>query len=156
MGDTAPEIVLILKNAWFNIVTVLTVLVALSNELGRWRLAFAWLEQRQTQLRQAWYVSLAVFVGLAALYAYLAHKPAALIIDLLTTAVMFGTVEYLKRRKGSALRRIDGTEPPLEPRRPPRAATREPVERPVRERPERVRRERRPRHDPPAPEDTDF
>ena len=98
MDDTLASIVLMLKNLCFNVVTVLTVLVALGNELKRLRLTYQWLEERRAELDRAWKVSLAVYLGLSVLYAGLKHEPAALIMDVVVIGLMIYAVYWLRKR----------------------------------------------------------
>lgn len=134
MNDTLSAIVLVLKNACFNVVTVLTVLVALGNELKRWNMAYRWLEERHDQLRQWWYYSLGVFIALSALYSGLQHEPGPLVIDVLTIAAMVGGVFYLQQRKtaGGSREEILEDRTPFD-ERTPRRSNRVPRERRRRE-----------------------
>ncbi|NUP98582.1 MAG: hypothetical protein HUU35_01875 [Armatimonadetes bacterium] len=141
------ELVLMLKNLCFNLVTVLTVLVALGNELRRWRMTFKWLEERQEDLRRAWYISLAVYLGLSALYSGLAHKPLILAVDVVTAVVMVGAVTWLKGRQGGPLVARDEPADGPDQCAPRRPMTRVPRSRPETDwdepAPRRVPRERR-------------
>ncbi|MCC7494178.1 MAG: hypothetical protein IT204_17600 [Fimbriimonadaceae bacterium] len=146
MDSTLADIVEAVKGFVFNITTVLTVLVALGNELRAMPLTlrWPWLEERQHEVRRAWYVSLGVYLGLALLYAYLAHKPAALVMDALTAGMLVGGVWYLNRRhrrpRDRHLHDSDDPGTPA-PRRPLGRRPRERDDEPV----ERVPRQRRPR-----------
>lgn len=127
MDETLASVVLVLKNLCFNIVSILTVLVALGNELKRLKLTYAWLEDRRAELERAWKISLAVYLGLSVLYAGLKHEPAALVLDVLVIGLMVYAVFWLRKRgpaltaDGGSTRRPRGElddEETFEPRRP--------------------------------------
>ncbi len=149
--DSLASVVLILKNVCFNVVTVLTVLVAFGNELRRWKITYRWLEERHAELTRAWYISLVIFVGLSALYSGLKHEPGPLVVDTLTAAAMLAAVWYLKQRKSGGERPIDRRDEPDddflrdEPGRTRRTPRRQ---RP--ERPERTERTPEPEPEPPT------
>ncbi len=145
MNETLAAIVLVLKNLAFNVVTVLTVLVAFGNELRRRHLSFSWLEERQVQVRRAWFISLGSYLGLAVLYALLVHQPAPLVLDVLTMVAMLGAVSWLNHRGGRPASRPsedlrDPFDDDYEPRRPLR---RTPRPEPTTDPPERTPRRRR-------------
>jgi len=111
MDETLASVVLVLKNLCFNIVSILTVLVALGNELKRLRLTYSWLEDRRAELERAWKISLGVYLALSVLYAGLKHEPAALVLDVIVVGLMVYAVYWLRKR-GPVLTEADG------PRRP--------------------------------------
>lgn len=131
--STLGNLLLLLKNACLQVVTALTALVAVGNELERMKIRFGWLDERRAELRKAWYASLAVQTVLAVLYALVEHRPDALIIDLLTLAGLFGAVYYLQHRRSRT--RDDARD---EPDDEPSPAPRRPLQGPRRHR--RVRR----------------
>ncbi len=111
MDETLASVVLVLKNLCFNIVSILSVLVALGNELKRLRLTYPWLEDRRSELERAWKISLGVYLGLSVLYAGLKHEPAALVLDVIVVGLMIYAVHWLRKRGPAAITEDGGTGP---------------------------------------------
>lgn len=126
----------LLKNLCFNIVTVLTVLVAVSNELQRMNIRLQWVDERSRELRLAWWWSIAIHAGLSVLYGLVEHRIDALVLDLVTLAAMIIGVEYLRRRGSQRAAQADDPDDEDGDRIPRRPLHRQ-------ERPERVPRRRR-------------
>ncbi len=141
--STLGSLVLLLKNACFNVTVALTVLVALGNEVRRMRITFRWLEDRHDELTKAWYISLGIFLLLSIGYAYVEHRIDTLVVDGLTVALMAGAVTYLKQRHGKGK---DETKPAAHADEEPdeeEFAPRRPLQRVPRDRARRPRRARR-------------
>lgn len=139
-------LLLILKNACFNVTVALTVLVALGDEIRRWKipLQLHWLQERHDELKRAWHISLGLYAVLAGLYAWSEKKPEALIVDAISLVLMMGAVWYLNRRRGAPRDSAPEKRPAAMDEEPDEfPAPRRPLDRVPRDRTRRVRRERR-------------
>jgi hypothetical protein len=99
IASALGSLLLMIKSAVSWVAVALTVLVALGNELQHWRFLKRWIASRQASLRQAWGVSLGLYLVLAAAYGWVEQSLNAFLVDLLGIVVMVVVVWSLARRR---------------------------------------------------------